>query len=89
MRLGQVPYTGCLKKVTPFGWRKEKSDKILSLFECTAKLISLQHTLFLKIVNQTFEKQARKMKDDSAPETRGIEKRPSHVLYHGHFPRHL
>ena len=38
------------------------------------------HTLHLKIVLQTREIQACKVKIDSAPETRGFVKRPSHDL---------
>ena len=47
------------------------------------------HTLHLKIVHQTPEIQACEVKFDSAPETRGFEKGPSHDLYDAYFPKHL
>ena len=50
----------------------------LSIFNLDA------HILHLKIVHQTPEIQARKVKIYTAPETRGFEKGPSHELYHGH-----
>ena len=40
------------------------------------------HNLHLKIVHQTPEIQAYKVKIYSAPKTRGFEKWPSHDLYH-------
>ena len=46
-------------------------------------------TLYVKIVHQTPEIQACKVKFYCARETRGFEKRPSHDLYHGYFPKHL
>ena len=47
------------------------------------------HTLHLKIIHQTPEIQACKVKIYSAPETRGYEKGRSHHLYHRYFPKHL
>ena len=47
------------------------------------------HTLHSKIVHQTQEIQACKVKFYSAPETRGLEKGSSHDLYHAYFPKHL
>ena len=47
------------------------------------------HTLHLKSVHQTPEIQACNVNIYSTPETRVFEKRPSHDLYHGYFPKHL
>ena len=48
------------------------------------------HTLHLKIIHETPEIQARKVKIYSGPETRGFETGPSHHdLYHRYFPKHL
>ena len=47
------------------------------------------HTLHLKMVHQTPQIQARKVKIYSAPETRAFERGPSHDLSHGYFPKYL
>ena len=83
-RITSLPCTGCLKKKYPLltGNRNEiirhhyspRGQLNLSIFNLDP------HNLHLRIVHQTPEKQACKVKIYSAPETRGFVKGPSHNL---------
>ena len=58
--------------------------------KCTAKFFRLgTHTLTLKIVHQTPEIQACRVKICGAPETRSFQKGPSHDLHHRLLSKHL
>ena len=83
-----ICHTGCLKKITPLlSGNENKTVRYyyspgghnLSIFNLDS------HTLHLRIVHQTPEIQACKVKICSAPQTRGFERGPSHDLYHGYF----
>ena len=81
-----------LKKVPPFDWHRNEtvkyyysSRKHLNLSTCSQD----SHTLRLKIIDQTPEIQAPKVKIYSAPKTSGFEKGPSHDLHHVYFSKHL
>ena len=87
--LAPAVHTGCLKN--KYSLLAGNRNETIRYYYSPSEQVSLSvfnldsHTLHLKIVHQTPEIQACKVKFYSAPQTRGFEKGPSYDLYHVYF----
>ena len=83
------------QKVPPFDLLTGSRNETIRYYYSPSRQLNLSifnsdsHTLHLKIVHQTLEILARKVKIYNVPETRGFVKGPSHDLYQGYLPKHL